>query len=140
MESHHIEFTTNSSEFDLQMIADYLSTKSYWAKGRTLDTIKRSIEGSLSFGILKNGKQVGFARVVTDKATYYYLCDLFILPEESGKGYGKQLTHYIVTHPDLKGCRGALLTADAHGLYNQYGFEADPEIATIYMTRKAENI
>ncbi|MDD2963173.1 MAG: GNAT family N-acetyltransferase [Bacteroidales bacterium] len=140
MESHHIEFTTNSSEFDLQMIADYLSTKSYWAKGRTLDTIKRSIEGSLSFGILKNGKQIGFARVITDTATYYYLCDLFIIAEECGKGYGKQLTHYIVTHPDLKGCRGALLTADAHGLYSQYGFEADPEIATKYMTRKAENI
>lgn len=122
------------------MIVDYLSTKSYWATGRPADVIKRSIEGSLSFGIFKDGKQVGFARVVTDKATYYYLCDLFILPEESGKGYGKQLTHYIVTHPDLKGCRGALLTADAHGLYSQYGFEADSEIATKYMTRKAENI
>ena len=106
------------------MIHAYLSERSYWAKGRNLDTVKMSIENSLCFGLYnQQGKQLGFARVATDFAIFGYLMDVFVLEEYRGQGLGKKLIEYLVNHPDIKILRRiGLATSDAHGLYHQFGF------------------
>lgn len=123
--------STDKSKLDLLAIHDYLSNKSYWAKGRSLETIKISIENSITFGMYDSkGKQVGFARVATDMALLAFLMDVYILDEYQGKGLGKQLMNYIVNYPSLHGLRRIMLaTKDAHGLYEKYGFKvaAQPE-------------
>lgn len=117
--------STDKSKLDLFAIHDYLSNKSYWAKGRSLETIKISIENSIAFGMYDSkGKQVGFARVATDMAVFAYLMDVYILDEYQGNGLGKQLMSYIVNYPSLLGLRRFMLgTKDAHGLYEKYGFK-----------------
>ncbi|WP_297099517.1 GNAT family N-acetyltransferase [uncultured Draconibacterium sp.] len=118
-----IEISTDKAKLNIQVIHNYLSNESYWAKGRSLETVRRSIENSLCFGIYSENKQVGFARVITDYAVFAWLLDVFILPEYQGKGYGKKLVEAIMTHPDLQGLRRwGLGTDDAHGLYKQFGF------------------
>ncbi|WP_319592004.1 GNAT family N-acetyltransferase [uncultured Draconibacterium sp.] len=118
-----IEISTNKQKLDIQLIHNYLSNESYWAKGRSLETVQRSIENSLCFGVYTENSQVGFARVVTDYAVFAWLLDVFILPEYQGKGYGKKLMQAIITHPDLQGLRRwGLGTDDAHELYKQFGF------------------
>ncbi len=123
--------STDKSRLDLLAIHDYLSNKSYWAKGRSLETIKISIENSIAFGMYdKDGKQIGFARVATDMALFAYLMDVYILDEYQGNGLGKQLMSYIINYPSLQGLRRIMLaTKDAHGLYEKYGFNvaAQPE-------------
>ena len=107
----------------LTVIHDFLK-KSYWAKDIPIEIVKRSIENSLCFGVYEDGKQVGFARVISDYATFAYLADVFILEEYRGRGLSKQLMDAIMAHPDLQGLRKFLLaTRDAHGLYAQYGFK-----------------
>ncbi len=133
-----IEISTLKERLDEKVIFHYLSEKAYWAKGRTLETIRRTISNSLTFGVYRQSVQIGFARVITDYTTFYYLCDVFIIPSEAGNGYGKALTEYIVNHPLLAGCRGSLMTSDAHGLYEQFGFRTDPEIGSRYMVRKPD--
>lgn len=135
-----IEISTDKNRLDVAEIHRYLTRTAYWSKGRTMETVIRTIANSMAFGIYKQKRQIGFARVITDYTTYYYLCDVFIIPEEAGNGYGKQLTRFIVNHPDLAGCRGALMTSDAHGLYEQFGFKVDPEIMTKYMTRASDAV
>ena len=104
------------------MIHGYL-TKSYWSSGVPRAIVERAIEGSLCFGVFLQGKQVGFARVVTDKATFAYLADVFILEPHRGKGLSKRLMQFIFAHPDLQELRRFMLaTKDAHGLYEQFGF------------------
>ena len=98
---------------------------SYWAKKRTKDTIQRSIEHSLCFGIYYDNVQIGFARCVTDYATVYYLCDVIVDENYRGQGLGKALVQYITAHERLAGVMGVLGTRDAHGLYEQYGFMRD---------------
>lgn len=137
---HDIEISTDKKRLDVGLIHHYLTKTAYWSKGRTMETVIRTIANSMVFGIYKKKKQIGFARVISDYATYYYLCDVFIIPEEAGNGYGKQLTRFIVNHPDLTGCRGSLMTSDAHGLYEQFGFKNDPEIMTKYMTRASDAV
>jgi len=104
----------------------------YWAKARPLDVIQRTIESpSLAFGVYHEGVQVGFARVITDFVTLYYLCDVVIDNAYRGRGLGKALVNFIVEREDIKNLLGLLHTNDAHGLYEQYGFAPDPETAMI---------
>jgi len=109
---------------DRALIHGFLSEQSYWAKGIPAETVDRSLEHSLCFGIYRAGRQAGFARVVTDSATFAWLADVFIVDEQRGHGLGKRLIAAVVAHPQLQGLRRFLLgTADAHGLYAQFGFE-----------------
>ena len=118
------QISTDKSRFDLNLIHDFLNDESYWATGRSLETIKRSIEHSLSFGIYRGDSQVGFARVVTDYATFGWLADVFIVKERRGEGLGKWLMEVILAHPDLQGFRRwTLATKDAHELYRRFGFK-----------------
>ncbi|WP_303922911.1 GNAT family N-acetyltransferase [Draconibacterium sediminis] len=118
-----IEISTDKEKLDIRAIHSYLANESYWAKGRTLETVQRSIENSLCFGVYLENRQVGFARVITDYAVFAWLLDVFILPEYQGNGYGKKLLRAIMTHDNLQGLRRwGLGTDDAHGLYKQFGF------------------
>jgi GNAT superfamily N-acetyltransferase len=113
--------STNKSKLDVNLIYDYLTNQSYWAKGRSLDVVRKTIENSLCFGVYRGGQQVGFARLVTDYATFAWLCDVFLLPGERGKGLGKWLVSSIIEHPDLHNFRRIMLaTSDAHELYQRY--------------------
>jgi GNAT superfamily N-acetyltransferase len=115
--------STDPKQLDITVIHKYLSTDSYWAQGRTVDTIERSIENSLNFGLYKGEQQIGFARVVTDYATFAWLADVFVLDAYRGRGLGKWLVEVILSHPDLQRFRRwVLATKDAHELYRQFGF------------------
>ncbi|MBW3696700.1 N-acetyltransferase [Vibrio sp. T187] len=115
--------STEQSDFDFETIYRFIAN-SYWAKGIPRNTLHKAITHSFCFGVLDaGGNQVGFARVITDKATFAYLADVFVLDEHRGKGLSKWLIKTIVEHPDLQGLRRMMLaTKDAHGLYEQYGF------------------
>lgn len=109
---------------DAEVVHRYLSEESYWAKGITRELVERSIGNSLPFSAFDGDAQVGFARVITDSATFAYLADVFVLESHRGRGIAKQLMQAIVTHPRLQGLRRwHLVTRDAHGLYAQFGFE-----------------
>ena len=115
--------STARSRFDVELIHDFLSRTSYWASGRTLEVVQRSIEHSLAFGLYKENNQVGFARVVTDYATFAWIADVFVLPEHRGRGLSKWLIEVILGHPRLQGFRRwVLATRDAHALYARFGF------------------
>ena len=115
--------STDNARLDLSVIHDYLSKHSYWATGRSLETIRRSIEHSLAFGVYKGREQVGFARVVTDYATFAWIADVFILDSFRGQGLGTWLMEVIISHPELQGFRRwTLSTKDAHELYRKFGF------------------
>jgi len=117
------EISTDKTKLDLQVIHQYLSTESYWAQGRTMETIIKSIENSLCFGVYLDEKQIGFARVVTDYAVFAWVMDVFILSDYRGRGYGKKLMQAIINHDELQNLkRWGLGTDDAHGLYEQFGF------------------
>jgi GNAT superfamily N-acetyltransferase len=115
--------STDRSRLDINLIHNYLSEESYWATGRPREVVARSIENSLPFGIYKGGEQVGFARVVTDYATFAWVADVFVLPEHRGRGLSKWLMEVILAHPQLQGFRRWVLsTRDAQGLYERFGF------------------
>jgi len=119
-----IEISTDKSKLNIDTIYNYLSKESYWAQNRSIETIKKSIENSLCFGVYLNNNQIGFARIVTDCAIFAWVMDVFILPEYQGKGYGKQLMNTIMSHEQLQNLkRWGLNTNDAHGLYSQFGFK-----------------
>ena len=125
-EYQHGEYvvTTDRGRLDLELIYQFL-THSYWAEGIPREIVVRSVENSLCFGVFKGNQQVGFARIVSDFATYAYLGDVFILPEHRGHGLAKFLMRCIVEHPRLQGLRRwSLATRDAHSLYAQFGFRA----------------
>jgi len=114
--------STDISKLDINVIYNYLAN-SYWAEGIPLETVKISIDNSTCFGVYENDTQIGFARVISDKATIGYLGDVFILESHRGKGLSKWLMECIMKHPDLQGFRRwILLTRDAHDLYRKYGF------------------
>ena len=116
--------TTDPASMDVDAIHAYL-TRSYWAEGISKDLVARAMAGSLCFGLLDAGRQVGFARVIGDKATYAYLCDVYVLEEYQGRGLGTWLMRELMTHPDLQGLRRfTLVTRDAHKLYEKCGFSA----------------
>ncbi len=119
----NITFETEKEKMDIDLIHQFL-TKSYWAKGRTKEVVQISMKNSHNFGIFKDGKQVGFARVITDLAIYAYLMDVFIVESERGAGYGKDLVRYIMEYPAFHGLKKWTLgTRDADGLYEQFGFK-----------------
>jgi GNAT superfamily N-acetyltransferase len=121
--------TTDLQRLDLDAVHGYLS-RSFWAEGIPKDTVARSMANSLCFGLFDGAAQVGFARVVTDRATYAYLCDVYVLESHRGRGLGKWLIETVMAHPDLQGLRRfQLVTRDAHGLYRRHGFDlpANPE-------------
>lgn len=114
---------TDRSRLDVALIHNFLANESYWAVGRSVKVVKRSIDNSLCFGIYRNNQQVGFARVVTDFATFAWLADVFLLSEHRGQGLAKWLMEVILAHPELQGFRRwVLATKDAHSLYAQFGF------------------
>jgi GNAT superfamily N-acetyltransferase len=116
--------STDKSKLDLELIHRFLTNDSYWAKGRSKEVVKSSIENSLCFGVFKAKEQVGFARVVTDYAVFAWILDLFILRNYRKKGLGKLLVESIMKHAELQKLqRWGLATDDAHGLYEQYGFK-----------------
>lgn len=116
--------STDKNKLNMSVIYHFIAN-SYWAKGIPKSVMQKAIDNSMCFGVYSaNNEQVGFARVVTDNATFAYLADVFIIPDLQGNGLSKLLVKTIVEHPDLQGLRRFLLaTADAHGLYAQYGFK-----------------
>jgi GNAT superfamily N-acetyltransferase len=125
---HHLwvrgdhEISTDPSRVDVGMVRGFL-TNCYWAKGIPIETVRRSVENSICFGVYHRQQQIGFARIISDLATFAYLADVFILPPYRGRGLSRWLMECIVGHPDLQGLRRWMLaTQDAHGLYAKFGF------------------
>jgi N-acetylglutamate synthase-like GNAT family acetyltransferase len=120
--------STDPNWVDVDVVWRFLSEESYWARGVPREMVQRSLSHSIPFGVYEVGppsvrKQVGFARVVSDRATFAYLADVFILTEHRNQGLSKRLLEAVLAHPELQGLRRWLLfTADAHSLYEQFGF------------------
>lgn len=128
--------STDKIKLDLGMIHDYLSRHSYWAQGRPLEIVRDSIEHSLCFGVYQSDQQVGFARVVTDYATFAWLCDVFILASHRGIGLGKWLVECVTVHPLLEELKLFILaTRDAHELYRRYGGFEGLQMSEKWMVR-----
>lgn len=130
MEIHRDQFTisTDPSRLDINAVYDFLS-RSYWAKARPRERTDQAFANSLVLGLYESSRQIGLARVVTDFSVIAYLCDVFIHEDFRGQGLGKWLMQSMFEHPDLKHIRRWLLvTDDAHGLYQQFGFEQLPEV------------
>jgi GNAT superfamily N-acetyltransferase len=122
MQREGFAITTETSFFNVEFIHAFLS-QSYWAENIPIETVQKSIDNSLCFGVFHLGRQIGFARVITDKATFAYLADVFIDEAYRGQGLSKWLMEEIMNHEDLQGLRRIMLaTRDAHGLYAQFGF------------------
>ena len=127
------EVSDDPGRLDLDTIHRFISKESYWAEGISRGLLARAVHNSLCFGLYEGARQVGFARMVTDRATYGYLCDVYVDRENRGAGLGKWLVACVLEHPDLQGLRRiALMTRDAHDLYRPFGFHALPE-ATRYL-------
>jgi len=123
---HKDDFTvvTDPSKLDVVAIHRYL-TRAYWSEGLPPHIVEKALANSLCFGLFQGTQQIGLARVVTDRATYAYLCDVYVLEEFRGKGLGVWLMECVTSHPDLQGLRRfSLATRDAHGLYEKFGFAA----------------
>lgn len=126
-----MEISNDQSHLDIPLIHQFLSQESTWAKNIPLETVQKSIAHSLCFGGYQDGKQIAFARVISDFATFANLVDVFVLPEHRGNGHSKQLMQAIMVHPQLQNIRRFMLaTSDAHGVYQSFGFKspAKPEI------------
>lgn len=118
------EISTDQARLDIDTIHRFLSQESYWSTGIPRSVVERALRNSLCFGIYGNGEQVGLGRVVTDKATFALVADVFVLEAHRGRGLSKWLMRSIMEHPELQGLRRhLLLTSDAHDLYRQFGFE-----------------
>jgi GNAT superfamily N-acetyltransferase len=116
--------STDRARLDLDLVHRFLSEDAYWSPGVARDVVERSIGNSLCFGLYDGEGQVGFVRVVTDRAAFAYLADVFVMPEHRGRGLGKWLVETVLSHPDLQDLRRFFLgTADAHSLYERYGFQ-----------------
>jgi GNAT superfamily N-acetyltransferase len=125
---------TDPARLDVDLIHEFLR-ESYWSPGVTREVVERSIEHSLVFGVYRGREQVGFARVITDRAAIAYLGDVFVVPEHRGHGLSKWLLEAILEHPYLQDLRRFILaTKDAHGLYEQFGFRPLGDRAEIFMS------
>ncbi|HEV2885175.1 MAG TPA: GNAT family N-acetyltransferase [Pyrinomonadaceae bacterium] len=115
--------STDDNRLDIPVIHDFISNQSYWGQGRKVEVVQLALENSLNFGLYLKAKQIGFARVVTDYATFAWIADVFVLSEHRGHGLSKWLVEVILGHPELQGFRRwVLATKDAHGLYARFGF------------------
>ena len=115
--------STDRARLDVELIHDFISNQSYWGQGRALEVVERALDNSLNFGIYDDTQQVGFARVVTDYATFAWVADVFVLPEHRGRGLSKWLMEVMLSHPRLQEFRRwVLATKDAHSLYTRFGF------------------
>jgi len=115
--------STDDALLDLPIIHDFIANRSYWGQGRKLETVQRALDNSLNFGLYKSDQQIGFARVVTDLATFAWIADVFILEAHRGQGLSKWLMETILAHPELQQFRRwVLATKDAQELYRQFGF------------------
>jgi GNAT superfamily N-acetyltransferase len=129
--------STERDRLDLDVVHRFLSTEAYWSPGVARDVVERSIAASMPFGVYHGAEQVGFARVVTDRATFAWLADVFVLPGHRGRGLGKRLVAEILGHPELQGLRRWLLgTADAHELYRRFGFQEVDNSSGRFMARE----
>jgi GNAT superfamily N-acetyltransferase len=118
-----MEISSDRDRIDRALVHRFLSEESYWARSRTREENDRIIEASLCFGVYEDGRQIAHARVITDTVAFGYLGDVFVLPEARGRGVGKALMEAVLAHPDVRDLsRFTLVTDDAHGLYEQYGF------------------
>jgi GNAT superfamily N-acetyltransferase len=128
VQANELTFSSTRADLDLEMIYAFLSQETAWAKDMPRETFNRAIEGSLCFGAYLEGKQIAFARLITDEATFAYLCDVFVLPAYRGKGYASALMKHVFASPSLIGLRRiVLVTTDAHHVYTSHGFK---ELAT----------
>lgn len=131
-----LEISTDNNRLDFDVVHHYLASESYWAKDIPRPVVERALAHSLNFGAYLDGRQIGLARVITDRATFAYLADVFILEAYRGCGYGKALVKAVIDHPDLQGLRQMLLfTRDAHSLYAPFGFQT-PENPDRIMIRR----
>ncbi len=118
------EIDSDRSRLDVDAIHDFLANESYWAQTRTREQTETAIANSICFGVYDGERQIGFARVVSDRATFAYIGDVYVIDEYRGRGLSKWLMETILAHPDLQGLRRwVLATRDAHGLYRQFGFD-----------------
>lgn len=115
--------STDPEELDLDMIHAFLSGQAAWSRGMPRPVLERAIENSLCFSAWRDGRQVGFARVVSDYATFAWLCDVFVVPDERGQGHARAMLDAVVSHPQLQGLRRfSLASSSARGLYAAFGF------------------
>jgi GNAT superfamily N-acetyltransferase len=130
--------STDPADLDRDAVYRYLHDEAYWSKGISRETFDRALDNSLNFTALRGPMLAGFARVVTDRATFAWLCDVFVLPAHRGHGVSRQLIDAVMTHPDLAGLRNFLLaTRDAHGLYEKFGFTPLAEPGRWMVIRRA---
>ncbi|MFM0204592.1 GNAT family N-acetyltransferase [Paraburkholderia fungorum] len=128
MQANELTISRNRADLELDMIYTFLSQETAWAKDMPRETFDRAIAGSLCFGAYLEGKQIAFARLITDEATFAYLCDVFVLPGYRGRGYASALMKHVFASPSLSGLRRiVLVTTDAHHVYKPHGFK---ELAT----------
>jgi GNAT superfamily N-acetyltransferase len=127
-----LNITSDKTKLDISFVHEFLANRSYWARGRSLSDVEKTIENSLCFGVYTpDGSQIGFARVITDYVAFAWLMDVFIEPGWRGKDIGRRLIHHILSQDSLKGVKGiGLRTEDAHGLYRKFGFNDIPEART----------
>jgi GNAT superfamily N-acetyltransferase len=123
--SEHIySVSAENEKMDFAVIHQYLSQQAYWCRGIPPETLRQAMAGSLNVGVFAGDAQAGYARIVTDRATFAYLCDVFVLPAHRGRGLSKMLLAAIHAHADLQGLRRwVLFTKDAHTLYTQFGWQ-----------------
>lgn len=115
--------STDDALLDIGIVHDFIANQSYWGQGRQIETVQRALDNSLNFGLYTSGQQIGFARVVTDFATFAWVADVFILEQHRGHGLSKWLMETILAHPELQQFRRwVLATKDAHDLYRKFGF------------------
>lgn len=127
-----MNISTDKAALDIALIHGFLSERSTWAVGMPLALLEKAIANSLCFGGYEDGKQIAFARVITDGATFANLVDVFVLPEHRGLGHSKSLVAAIMAHPELQGLRRfSLATSDAHGLYARFGFTSPQRPQTL---------
>jgi GNAT superfamily N-acetyltransferase len=120
-----LTISSNKADLEMEMVYTFLSQETAWAKGMPRETFERAVAGSLCFGGYIAGRQIAFARLITDQATFAYLCDVFVLPAYRGKGYASALMKHVFASPSLQGLRRIMLvTTDAHRVYEPHGFRA----------------
>lgn len=124
-----LEVTTDSDRFDNELIFKFLHDEAYWCKGISREAVETALQNSTCFGAFEGSTQVGFARVVSDYATFAYLCDVFVISSHRRRGVGKALMRAVLDHPSVKGLRRVVLvTLNAHGLYEPFGFQPIPNV------------